>query len=140
MLPAEMKITARKKCGDGGGTCERADVSIGDLFKVIATCGSELDGKLRGAGVGKLLGVKSRSKAVGLALHKDVLGLLASEGATVAEDIAEFRKLFRGDFGEELVDEQTDVLVGASFGRAEFRGHDMRAKESRNNFERLIGG
>jgi hypothetical protein len=108
-----MKIAARQKRGDGARFRECANIGGGDLFEVIATGGAEFDGELSGPGVGKLLGVESRSQSVSFGFGQDLTGLFAGESASIAEDVAEFSQAVADDFGKQLVEKQANVFFGA---------------------------
>jgi len=139
MREAEMEAAAWKHGAGDVGAREGANVRGGEFFEMVCACGVHFDGEACRAGPGKLFGMKAQSKAAGASGGQDFARLSDGERAAVAEDIAEFGKVFGGDAWEPFAADEVDVGVGRfAVAIAKLSRDDMSAEKCGNDFERLF--
>ena len=106
------------------GVGERVDVGVGEVRAVVGAGGSELDGELDAGAVAELVGVHARRQALGDSGLEDRAGLLAVEGALLAEDVDPARVRRAGV--EHLASHEVDVAVGVVLRRDDVRAEERR--------------
>src|SRR5579859_1297964 len=107
---------------------------------MVATGRAKLHSQLRCPGARKLFRMHSWRQSMPLARFQDLLGLLASESAAIAEDVAEFGEFFLRDLGNECLGEQRDIPFYSGGSSAILGRDDMGAEERRDDVQRLFGG
>ena len=139
MREAKMEAAAGKQCTGDVRASEGTDVAGGDLFEMVGACPVHLDGKFRGAGVRQLFRVQAQAQAAGSRCGKNFARLRHGERATVAEHVAELRKIFRRYLRQPLAADQLDIGVRRlARAMAIFMRNHVRAKKRTHNVERLF--
>lgn len=81
------ELRARKQRGHRVALAERVDVRVGEVGAVVGRRGVELDGELDAGAVRQLVGVDPGVQPLGAARREDGAGLVAVEGALLAEHV-----------------------------------------------------
>src|ERR1700676_142150 len=107
-----MKVATRKERRHRSGLSQRTNVGFVHLLEMIAACGPQLHRELGPTGARELFGMQPWRQTVPLARLQNPLGLLPRERATVAKNVAVFGEPLCRYFGNKLVNEQRNVLLG----------------------------
>ena len=92
-----MEAAARQHGAGDVGACKSANVGSGEFFEMVGARSMHLDSEASRAGAGELFSMKTQSEAAGVRGRENFTGLSDGERAAVAEGIAEFGEIFRGD-------------------------------------------
>ena len=119
------QVAGRQDGRDGPGGGELLEVPIGQVVQVVHARGAQFDGKAQSVlRCGDLIAVHPQAEARLTPRNQDTRGLLAGEGAVLAEHVDEVAVL--GDGCEHRTDHELEVLLGPV---AVFAGHQVSAQE-----------
>src|SRR3954463_7900477 len=102
---------------------------------MIGCPSGELGCQCRAAGVGQLIDVHPESKPMTLRRRKDATRRRYIEVATLAKDVAMFRKIFRRNGRQHVVKQEINVSLGRPLMLLR---NGVRAEERRNEFKRRL--
>ncbi len=108
------------------------------VLQMVAARRAELHRQLRRARPRELLGVQPRPQSMPFALFKNALRLLPRKRTAIAEHITKFREFLARYFGNQLIEQEGNVLRCAICFAAIFSRYGMRSQKSRDDLQRLL--